>query len=94
MVNYLIKPKDNLILMKKLLTVCPICKKSIYGKDIDLSNLLSKKIDHWPLNFVHCHSHNGFPLHALTIYIDANLSVRGHEVSDFIKVEKKIVKQK
>ena len=27
------------LLMKKLLAICPICKKPIYGKDIDINNI-------------------------------------------------------
>jgi len=76
------------LLMKKLIAICPICKKQIYGRDIDINCIDKEKIRNWPLRYVHCHSDNNTPLHALTMYLDANLCVRGREVSDFIKIQK------
>ena len=78
------------ILMRKLMTVCPICKKQIYGRDIDIPSIEKSrsKIDHWPLRYVHCHDNNNFPMHALMIYIDANFSVRGLETSNFVKIQR------
>ena len=77
-------------LIRKLLTVCPVCQKRIYGKDIDILKINSKKseISHWPLRYIHCHSTNKVPFHALTIYLDNNFAVRGNEVSNFVKIEK------
>lgn len=75
-------------LMKKLLAICPICKKLIYGKDIDIDEIDLSKISHWPVKYTHCHSHNGVPTHALTMYIDSNFAVRGKEVSEFLKIQK------
>ncbi|MHA2184859.1 MAG: hypothetical protein ACXAAI_07645 [Promethearchaeota archaeon] len=75
------------LLIRKLLTICPVCKKRIYGRDIDILNIDTSKISHWPLRYIHCHANNNFPLHALTIYLDNNFSVRGNEVSNFLKIE-------
>ena len=87
--NYsLIMSNSRTFLMKKLIAICPVCKKQIYGRDIDINHIDTKKIRSWPLRYVHCHSDDNTPLHALTMYIDANFSVRGREVSDFIKIQK------
>ncbi|MFX1573143.1 MAG: hypothetical protein ACFFB0_10375 [Promethearchaeota archaeon] len=75
-------------LFRKLLTICPVCKKKIYGRDIDILKIDTSKITHWPLRYIHCHTNNDIPLHALTIFIDSNFSVRGNEVSSFLKIEK------
>ncbi|MBA7512386.1 hypothetical protein ES705_04391 [subsurface metagenome] len=74
-------------LIRKLLTICPVCQKKIYGKDIDILNIDTSKINHWPLRYIHCHTSNNVPLHALTLYLDSGFSVRGNEVSNFIKIE-------
>ncbi|MBD3198259.1 MAG: hypothetical protein GF317_24635 [Candidatus Lokiarchaeota archaeon] len=79
--------KTRALLMKKLLTICPVCKKPIYGRDIDINKIDIKKINRWPMKYVHCHSHEKTPLHALTLYIDANFSVRANEVSDILKIQ-------
>ena len=77
-------------LMRKLMTICPVCKKQIYGRDIDINNIEKSRsqIEHWPLRYTHCHTHDNYPMHALTIYIDANFSVRGMETSSFVKIQK------
>ncbi len=74
-------------LIKKLLTTCPICKKRLYGKDIDITNINTEKINQWPLRYIHCHTHNDVPLHALTLYLDSDFSVRAREASDFIIIQ-------
>ncbi len=74
-------------LIRKLLTICPVCKKKIYGRDIDIMNIDASKVHNWPVTYIHCHTNNNIPFHALTIYIDANFSVRDNHVSDFIKIE-------
>ncbi|MFX1279628.1 MAG: hypothetical protein ACFFA3_09435 [Promethearchaeota archaeon] len=74
-------------LIRKLLLICPVCQKRIYGKDIDILKIDLSKINHWPLRYIHCHKTNNVPLHALTIFLDANFSVRGNEVSDYIKID-------
>ena len=74
-------------LIKKLLTTCPTCQKDIYGKDIDISKINTDKIDQWPLRYTHCHTHDDVPLHALTLYLDSDFSVRARETSDFIIIQ-------
>ncbi|MHA1913231.1 MAG: hypothetical protein ACW986_18800 [Promethearchaeota archaeon] len=74
-------------LIRKLLTICPVCKKRIFGRDIDILNIDTSKVNNWPLRYIHCHTNDNFPLHALTIYIDKNFTVRGNEVSNYIKIE-------
>ncbi|MFW9773547.1 MAG: hypothetical protein ACFFEO_15460 [Candidatus Thorarchaeota archaeon] len=74
-------------LIRKLLTICPVCNKRIYGKDIDILNIDKSKVNHWPLRYIHCHTNKDVPIHALTIFLDANFSVRGNEVSNFVKIE-------
>jgi len=75
-------------LVKKLLAICPQCKKQIYGNDIDISNIDINKIRNWPLPYIYCHSHDNFPMHALTMYLDTSFTVRAREVSDFITIQK------
>ena len=84
----LYRSEHRSFLMRKLIAICPVCKKPIYGRDVDILSLISSKIDHWPINYVYCHTYNNYPLHSLTIYLDSNFSVRGYEISDFIAIEK------
>jgi hypothetical protein len=74
------------ILAKKLLTTCPVCGKKIYGRDIDIDKINKDHISNWPVRYTHCHSHEGMPTHALTMYLDANFAVRGRESSEFLKI--------
>ena len=64
-----------------------MCNKRIYGKDIDILNIDKSKDKHWPLRYIHCHTNKDISIHALTIFLDANFSVRGNEVSKFVKIE-------
>lgn len=73
-------------LAKKLLTICPICGKKIYGKDIDIEKIKKDHIKQWPVRYTHCHTHKETPIHALTMYLDANFAVRGKESSEFVKI--------
>ena len=79
-------PED---LNRKLITYCPKCLKPIYGADIEIHKLINSIVNRWPVNFVYFHTYNQFPKHALILYIDSNMSVRGQEVSDFIKLEER-----
>jgi len=67
--------------------ICPLCKKNIYGKDIDITEIDTSNIKRWPFSIVYCHAHNNNSLHALIIYLDANFSIRGREVSGFLKIQ-------
>lgn len=80
--------KTRYYLSRKLLTICPVCKKLIKGKDIDILTIDKTKVTHWPLIYTHCHSHDKYPMHALTLYLDANFSVRSEEVTHLDKIQK------
>ncbi|MFX1304035.1 MAG: hypothetical protein ACFFBV_05000 [Promethearchaeota archaeon] len=79
--------KTRIFLIRKLLVICPVCKKRIYGKDIDILKIDISKINHWPLRYTHCHAYNNTPLHAITLFLDEDFSVRGNEISNFIKID-------
>lgn len=79
-----IKPKYPSSLMRKLITICPVCKMPIYGKDINILNLTNIKGDQWPLNYVHTHAYNDHPTHSLRLYLDSHFSARAYEISDEI----------
>ena len=74
-------------LTRKLLCICPTCKRRIFGADIGITHLDFSKVKKWPQQFIHCHRDKEHPLHALTIYIDANFSIRGREVTEFVKIQ-------
>ncbi len=79
------KSETRSFLMRKLLTICPVCKKMIFGRDITLIKQDKSKINHWPLHYVHFHEHNGFPKHSIILYLDSNFSVRNLEIKKYIK---------
>ena len=89
MINRTFTQKLPAFLNRKLITFCPKCRKPIYGADIEIPKLINSDVNRWPVNFVYCHTYNQFPKHALILYIDSDMSVRGQEVSDFIKFEEK-----
>ncbi len=80
MIDKSLSSEDRLILMRKLLAICPLCKKTIFGRDVDLSQFQNEETTHFPVRYVHTHEQKGFPKHALTLYIDANFAVRGQEI--------------
>lgn len=71
-----IDSESRAILMRKLMTICPLCGKLIFGRDIDFSKIERQKVNSWPVTYEHNHTHNTFPEHNLTLYIDANYAVR------------------
>ena len=87
MEEYMLRPETCKTLLRKLLVICPVCKKPIYGKDLNLERIFQTEIIQWPLSYIHCHSNGSFPIHALTIYIDDEFNVRAHEVSDFLEID-------
>jgi len=89
MINKTFSQKIPEDLNRKLITICPKCLKPIYGADIEINELINSEINCWPVNFIYFHTYNQFSNHALILYIDSNMSVRGQEVSDFIKFEEK-----
>ena len=68
--------EQRAILMRKLMTICPICGKLIFGRDLDFSKITNGVVDHWPVCYRDHHSHKNFPAHSLDLLIDANFSVR------------------
>ena len=88
MEEYKSKSEARTILMRKLMTICPICGKLIFGRDIDFACLDKSKVNRWPMSYIHNHSHKEFPEHSLTLYIDANFSVRDKKVSNLIEIQK------
>lgn len=42
----LINSETRAFLIRKLLTICPVCEKRIYGKDIDILKIDKSKISH------------------------------------------------
>ncbi|MBA7679314.1 hypothetical protein ES703_87603 [subsurface metagenome] len=79
--------KTQTFLSSKLLCICPLCKKYIYGKDIEIVKIEPSKVKRWPITVVHCHSNKNYPIHALTLYIDANFSIRSRDVSQYLKIQ-------
>lgn len=77
--------ESRAILMRKLMTICPLCGKLIFGRDIDFSKLDNGKVASWPATYDHNHSHKDFGEHNLTIYIDANYAVRERLIAPQIR---------
>ncbi len=69
--------------LDKILTTCPLCSKEIYAKDINLEQIDITKINNFPFDYIHVHSHGDFPPHALLMYFDAHFKVRGRKVPKF-----------
>lgn len=78
---------ERTILAKKLLCQCPICQKKIYGGTLDLNNIDVSKIKHFPFSYTYIHSEPNALKHAITLYFDANLTLRGVEESNLMKME-------
>ena len=77
--------ENRAILMRKLMTICPVCGKLIFGRDIDLEKVLDRsKTKSWPTSYEHWHSHNGGQSHLIRLFIDANCAVRSFETSNQI----------
>ncbi len=75
---------------EKLLTTCPLCEKKIYVKDIDFEGIDFSKINNFPFDYLHIHSSEKYPFHALLIYFDAQLNVRWRKVAKFTNLKSKI----
>jgi len=80
------KSQTRAILMRKLMTICPVCGKLIFGRDIDLDSIYKSEVNNWPITYTHYHEHREHPLHVLTLYIDANFSVRDLKVPNSLKI--------
>ncbi len=62
-------------LWRKVFAICPVCKKPIHGKDLELNRL--QTADHWPVSITCLHGGD----HPITLWIDARYSVRDVELS-------------
>ncbi len=80
MIDKTMPSEERSILMRKLLAICPLCKKTIFGRDVDFSQIQNENCAHYPIRYDHAHEQKGFPKHSLTLYIDANFAVRGQEI--------------
>jgi len=85
------------MLAKKLLCTCPVCQKRIYGGTLGLNELDVSRIKHFPFAYTYVHSHDQIDVHnemaqqlskhAITLFFDANLAVRGVEESFSLKID-------
>jgi hypothetical protein len=87
----MLDPIDRTMLSKKLLGTCPICRKRIYGENLDIGMIDISKIKKFPFAYTYIHNHSDGSIpqlkHAVTLYFDANLIVRSVEESEIIKIE-------
>ena len=75
-------------LKERRLTKCPECGKQIYTRDIEAEKIDLSKISNFPFSYIHVHSHDGKGPHALLMYFDANLTVRGRKVPKFTNLNR------
>ncbi|MBN1801938.1 MAG: hypothetical protein JW891_10555 [Candidatus Lokiarchaeota archaeon] len=78
---------ESRALLSRLLTICPQCKKHIYGKDLNLSEIDKSTVRSWPMPYVYCHLGEKGTIHALTMYLDASFTVRAREVSEHVSIQ-------
>ncbi|TXT61912.1 MAG: hypothetical protein BAJALOKI1v1_1080014 [Promethearchaeota archaeon] len=71
----------------KILTICPLCNKTIYASEIDFEDIDLSKLNSYPFDYVYVHSTEKYPLHALLMYFDAHLNVRGRKVAKFTNIK-------
>jgi hypothetical protein len=68
------------ILTKKLMCRCPICNAGIYNKQLGLDKIETNKVEVFPFPLTYSHQHSTADqkteTHDLTLYLDANFSVR------------------
>ena len=93
-VRYMMNMLDREMLCRKLLATCPICKKQIYGFTLGLQTFDLSPITSFPFAYTYVHTHNHCsatspmpPLHAITLYFDANMAVRAIENSKMVKID-------
>ncbi|HMF30299.1 MAG TPA: hypothetical protein VKK79_02725 [Candidatus Lokiarchaeia archaeon] len=60
---------------RKVMSICPLCKKPIYGRDLELHSL--ENADHWPMPVTIKHCSN---TECVKLWMDANYAVRSTEV--------------
>lgn len=69
------------------LTVCPLCKKKIYRKDINFQEINKTEIENYPFPYIYFHSYLDFPPHVLIMYLDSDLRVRGKKATKYFVIE-------
>lgn len=73
---------------RKLLAICPICNRRIYGRDLKITNQDLSSIKHFPFTVIYCHrkagAENDDIKHAVALYLDADLKVRSIEPCDMV----------
>ncbi|MCP4763312.1 MAG: hypothetical protein GY870_16175 [archaeon] len=81
---------EPLIQIHKIYAICPICAKEILATDLKIDRIDLDKIEVFPFPITFCHScdNSKNDLHAVNIYLDANLSVRGIEPSQYVIFDK------
>ena len=78
---------DRAYIMRKFMCKCPVCGKAIHGRDLfDHPSHLPTR----PTSITFCHGHqygsDKPPLHAIHIFLDANMGVRSVEKSDLLRI--------
>lgn len=74
---------------EKPIAECQLCKRKIYLSELELDNIDISSIQTFPFSYIHVHSSNGNQPHALLMYLDRELKVRGRKPSDFLKIQDK-----
>jgi hypothetical protein len=70
----------------KTLIICPLCKKQIKGSDINFEKIDITQIKNFPFAYVHIHSNKKNSPHAILLYFDAQLKIRGKKVAKFTNI--------
>jgi hypothetical protein len=82
---------ERQFLARKLLCSCPICHKRIFGETLGLPTLDTSRIKRYPFPYVYVHTHSADSMppvmHAITIYLDADMAVRSIEDSLNFKID-------
>ena len=75
--------EEKAFLIRKYVATCPVCHQPIRGGDLFEDHQFPTR----PVSITLCHyGKPGMPLHAVTMFIDANMSVRTVEKSDLLLI--------
>jgi predicted hydrocarbon binding protein len=70
---------------KEVKIACTVCKKDVIFTVP--SDLLANKVSFpYPFRYIH-----GDPIHSITIYLDKDFNIRGHEIGDSISLSSEII---
>ncbi len=72
--------------LDEIVVKCPACNKKIYPTDINLDKINTAEITNFPFPYLHIHSYDDCIPHALLMYIDRDLKVRGRKVIKFLNL--------